>query len=62
MFVLRKSTGRLTAESPRRRLIPFLISCSVLSLYLGGATAEQIQIRKIPVAKGMASHPVNGGH
>ena len=55
MFVIRK-------ESPRRRLIPFLISFSVLLVSLGRATAEQLEIRKIPVAKGIASHPVNGGH
>ncbi len=67
MFVLRKSTGRLpgaqvTAESPGRRLIHFLIFCSVLSAPLRVAIAEQVQMRKIPVAKGLASHPVNGGH
>lgn len=45
-----------------KRLIPFLISCSVLLAFFSVATAEQIQIRKIPVAKGVASHPVNGGH
>ena len=61
MFVLRKSTGRLTAESPGRCLIHFLIFCSVLSASWGVVIAEQVEICKIPVAKGLASHPVNGG-
>ena len=61
MFVLRKSTGRLTVESPGRRLIHFLIFCSVLSASWGVVIAEQVEICKIPVAKGLASHPVNGG-
>jgi len=45
-----------------RRLIPFSIYCFVLLASLRVAIAEQIQMRKIPVAKGVASHPVNGGH
>lgn len=45
-----------------RRLIVLVISCPVLSVSLGEITAEQMEIRRIPVAKGIASHPVNGGH
>ncbi len=44
-----------------RHLASFLVSCSVLSTSLGAAAAGQMEIRKIPVAKGLASHPVNGG-
>jgi len=45
-----------------RRLILSLVSSLLLSVSLGGSTAEQAEIRKIPVTKGIASHPVNGGH
>jgi hypothetical protein len=39
----------------------FLIFCCVLSVSIGRAAAEETEIRKIRVAKGLASHPVNGG-
>ena len=45
-----------------RRFILFIIFCSVLSASTRVAIAEGVEIRKIPVAKGLASHPVNGGH
>ncbi|MCP4260635.1 MAG: hypothetical protein GY774_24380 [Planctomycetes bacterium] len=45
-----------------RCLIHFFILCSVLVTSLRMAIAQQVEIRKIPVAKGLASHPVNGGH
>ena len=44
-----------------RCLILFIIFCSGLPLSSRVAIA-QLEIRKIPVAKGLASHPVNGGH
>ena len=51
----------LHKEFQGRRLISFLIFCSVLLPFLKMADAGQIQMRRIPVAKGLASHPVNGG-
>ena len=45
-----------------RRLILFIIFCFVLSASSKMTIAEEVEIRKIPVAKGLASHPVNGGH
>ncbi len=45
-----------------RCLIHFFILCSVLVTSSRMAIAQQVEIRKIPVAKGLASHPVNGGH
>jgi len=44
-----------------RRLIPLLIWCFVLSVSFGASIAGQIETRKVPVAVGVASHPVNGG-
>lgn len=38
-----------------------LIICFVLSIFLGAAAGEEIKVRKIPVSKGLAAHPVNGG-
>jgi len=43
-------------------LIPFLILFSLLPVSLGDSIALEKEIRKIPVAKGLASHPVNGGN
>ncbi len=45
-----------------RCLIHFFILCSVLVTSSRMAIAQQVEIRKIPVAKGLAAHPVNGGH
>ena len=45
-----------------RCLIHFLISFSLLLISSGGTIAQQAEMRKIPVVKGIASHPVNGGH
>ncbi|MBN2314973.1 MAG: BNR repeat-containing protein [Sedimentisphaerales bacterium] len=44
-----------------RHIVLFLISCSLLSPSQSVSAEEQTNIRKIPVAKGLASHPVNGG-
>ncbi len=44
-----------------RRLLFFLVFCCVLSLSFKGAAAGEKEMRKVPVAKGLASHPVNGG-
>ena len=45
-----------------RYVVLFLISYSLLSPSQSVSAEEQTNIRKIPVAKGLASHPVNGGH
>jgi len=44
-----------------RRCISVLICYGILSGCAVLSIAEESQIRKIPVAKGLASHPVNGG-
>ena len=44
-----------------RRCISILICYCILSGCVTVSIAGEIQIRKIPVAKGLASHPVNGG-
>jgi len=44
-----------------RRCISVLLCYCILSGCAVLSIAEEIQIRKIPVAKGLASHPVNGG-
>jgi len=44
-----------------RRLVCVLIFSCMLSGCLAVPIAEDMEIRKIPVAKGLASHPVNGG-
>jgi hypothetical protein len=44
-----------------RRLLFFLVFCCVLSSSFKGAAAGEKKMRKVPVAKGLASHPVNGG-
>ena len=40
----------------------FLSFCVLLTMPYSSIAADQPNIRKIPVAKGLASHPVNGGH
>jgi hypothetical protein len=37
------------------------VFCILLAVFTRLSVAEQVAIRKIPVAKGLASHPVNGG-
>jgi hypothetical protein len=44
-----------------RYLKRYLMICFVLSASLGASAAESMTMRKIPVAKGLAAHPVNGG-
>jgi hypothetical protein len=44
-----------------RRSVSFLVFCVVLSISLGAAAAGEVEMRRVPVAKGLASHPVNGG-
>lgn len=44
-----------------RRCISVLICYCIFSGCAAVSIAEEIQIRKIPVTKGLASHPVNGG-
>ena len=43
-----------------RRSVSFFVFCFVLLISLGAA-AEEMEMRKVPVDKGLASHPVNGG-
>ena len=45
-----------------RRMVLLIVWCFVLSVSLWGSVAGQMEIRRIPVAKGLASHPVNGGN
>ena len=45
-----------------RRFILFTIFCFMLSAASRVTIAEEVEIRKIPVTKGLASHPVNGGN
>jgi len=45
-----------------RYLVPFLICCLLLPVGLWGSTDGQVEIHRIPVTKGLASHPVNGGN
>ncbi|MHC4692289.1 MAG: BNR repeat-containing protein [Planctomycetota bacterium] len=44
-----------------RRIISVFICYCILSACMAFSIADEIQINKIPVAKGLASHPVNGG-
>ncbi|MHC4325164.1 MAG: BNR repeat-containing protein [Planctomycetota bacterium] len=44
------------------KVLPFLIWCFMLPASLWGSVAGQMEIRKVPVAEGLASHPVNGGN
>ena len=43
------------------RLEHLLIRCFLLLVFSGNSIAGRPEMRKIPVAKGLASHPVNGG-
>jgi len=45
-----------------RNIIISFFLCSQLITSHSTSVAKQVDIRKIPVAKGLASHPVNGGH
>ena len=45
-----------------RHLKICIIFCSMLVTFARLSIAENVRIRKIPVAKGLASHPVNGGN
>lgn len=45
-----------------RRCIPALLFYCLLSCCVVVSNAGEVEIRKIPVANGLASHPVNGGH
>ena len=45
-----------------RYLMCFLIWFSIMPASLLGSIDEQIKIHRIPVTKGLASHPVNGGN
>ena len=40
-----------------RRSIYLIASCCVLSISLRAAVAAEVEMRKVPVAKGLASHP-----
>ena len=44
-----------------RRAVLFVLICLLLSIAPDVTAGEKTQVRKIPVAKGLASHPVNGG-
>ena len=44
-----------------RRAVLFVVICLLLSIAPDVTAGEKTQVRKIPVAKGLASHPVNGG-
>jgi len=45
-----------------RRCISVIVLYCILSCCTAVSIAEEMEIRRIPVAKGLASHPVNGGH
>ncbi|MHC4433440.1 MAG: BNR-4 repeat-containing protein, partial [Planctomycetota bacterium] len=44
-----------------RQIAAFLVFCSILSISLKATVAGEVEMRRVPVAKGLASHPVNGG-
>jgi len=44
-----------------RHCMSVLVCYCILSGCMAFSIAGEIQINKIPVAKGLASHPVNGG-
>jgi len=44
-----------------RRIVSFLVFCSMLSMSLDAAGGGEVEMLRVPVAKGLASHPVNGG-
>ncbi len=46
----------------RRLSCVFMFCCALSAFSACLSFAEQVEMRKIPVAKGIASHPVNGGH
>jgi hypothetical protein len=45
-----------------RYLKIYIIFCNMLVTFPGLSSAGNVKIHKIPVAKGLASHPVNGGN
>jgi hypothetical protein len=45
-----------------RYLVPIFIFCSFLPGLCSASAAQQTNIYTVPVAEGLASHPVNGGH
>jgi hypothetical protein len=45
-----------------RYIMPFLILCFIVPVSLSASVNGQMEIRRIPVTKGLASHPVNGGN
>ena len=45
-----------------RYIMPFLILCLIVPVSLSASVNGQMEIRRIPVTKGLASHPVNGGN
>jgi hypothetical protein len=45
-----------------RYFVPLLIWCLSLPVSLWGSIDGQVEIHRIPVIKGLASHPVNGGN
>jgi len=45
-----------------RHIVTFAVCCFVLPVSLWGSVTGQVEIRRIPVAEGLASHPVNGGN
>ncbi|MHC4435861.1 MAG: BNR repeat-containing protein [Planctomycetota bacterium] len=45
-----------------RRFVFFVVLCFVLPVSLRASADGQVEIHRIPVIKGLASHPVNGGN
>ena len=45
-----------------RRFVCFVVLCFVLPISLLASDDKQVEINRIPVTKGLASHPVNGGN
>lgn len=45
-----------------QRLLFVLVVCCSLYAFSGVCVAGEKEVHKVPVAKGIASHPVNGGH
>jgi len=43
-------------------MLLLIVWCFILPVSLWGSVAGQMETRRIPVAKGLASHPVNGGN
>jgi len=44
------------------RFVSFVVLCLLLPVSLWGSAGEQPEMHRIPVTKGLASHPVNGGN